>query len=45
MALERPYRGVPVDLREAYELRNRILLLGAVDCRHLVSAPCIVYPI
>ena len=39
MALERSYRCVPVGLREAYELRNRTLLLGTVDCRHLVLAP------
>lgn len=38
MALQRPYRGVPVEISEADELLNRSLLLRRVDCRHFVLA-------
>jgi hypothetical protein len=40
MALQRPYRGVPVEISEADELLNRSLLLRRVDCRHFVLALC-----
>lgn len=35
MGLQRPHRGVPVDLGEVYELLNGSLLLGAVYCGHI----------
>lgn len=38
MALQCPYRGVPVEISEADELLNRSLLLRRVDCRHFVLA-------
>jgi len=41
MALQRPYRSVPVELGEADELLDRSLLLRAVDCRHFVLALCV----
>lgn len=38
MAFQRPNRCVPVELCEAYELRDSRLLLRAVYCWHLVLA-------
>lgn len=38
MALQCPYRGVPVEISEADELLNRSLLMRRVDCRHFVLA-------
>jgi hypothetical protein len=38
LALQRPYGRIPIELREADELGDSILLLRRVDWRHLVSA-------